>query len=157
MSDELLALAKRLVSNSGKQRPSQTYLKRAVSTAYYAVFHAIAKSNADLFLGVAKSSRSEKAWQQAYRGLQHGSAKSACTEALGLNFPAGIKRCATAFVSLQEKRHSADYDPLFRLKKEDALDAIGEAKSAIRGLKNAPVKDRRAFAVLLLFPKRRAS
>lgn len=154
MSDDLLALARRIIKNSGKQRPQQAYLKRAVSTAYYGVFHAIAKNNADSLLGVTKSLRSEKAWQQTYRALQHGFAKSACKEARNLSFPTGIQQCATSFVALQEKRHSSDYDPLFRLTKQEALDALGEAKAAIKGLKNSPIKDRRAFAAFVLFSKR---
>jgi hypothetical protein len=154
MSDDLLVLARRLIKNSGAQKPRQIYLKRAVSTAYYAVFHAMAKSNADMFLGVAKASRSETAWQQAYRAMDHGPAKKACQAAQNLNFPVGIKACAAAFATLQEKRHSCDYDPLHRLTRQDALDALAEATAAVKALKLATPKDRRAFAAQLLFKRR---
>ena len=33
------------------ERPTQAWLRRAVSTAYYAMFHTLAASAADLFLG----------------------------------------------------------------------------------------------------------
>ena len=57
-------------------KPRQADLKRAISTAYYALFHAMAKDAADMLVGVG-ADRPDKAWTQLYRALQHGDAKNA--------------------------------------------------------------------------------
>jgi uncharacterized protein (UPF0332 family) len=145
----------RKLANSGPKKPRQADLKRAISTAYYALFHAVAKDAADMLVGIG-SNRPDRAWSQVFRALQHGDAKSACEAVRNLDFPDTIKSCADAFVALQQKRHDADYDPDHRVSRADALDAIQLAEDAIRDLKASPRKDRRAFAVQLLMKKRRA-
>jgi uncharacterized protein (UPF0332 family) len=148
-----LIVAARKLAHASTQKPRQADLKRAISTAYYALFHAMAKNTADLLVGVGPN-RPDKAWTQTYRALQHGDAKSACVQVRKLGFPTTIVACADAFVALQETRHSADYDPDYRVFRDDALRAIKFAEDAIRDLKAAPRKDRKAFAVLLLLKKR---
>ena len=51
-------------------QPSQEALRRAVSTAYYAMFHALATSNADLIVG-ARTPVNQSDWIATYRSLQH--------------------------------------------------------------------------------------
>jgi hypothetical protein len=80
--------------------------------------------------------------------------KNACAQVRDLRFPVTLVSCADAFVKLQEDRHSADYDPDHRVTRAVALDAIALAEQAIEDLKATPKKDRRAFAVQLLFKKR---
>ena len=50
--------------------PSQEALRRAVSTAYYAMFHALATSNADLIVG-NRSQSNRPNWIAIYRSLRH--------------------------------------------------------------------------------------
>lgn len=145
----------RKLANASPKKPRQADLRRAVSTAYYALFHAMAKDAADMLLGVGPT-RPDRAWTQVYRALDHGVAKSACQAVRNLNFPAGIRSCADAFVSLQQKRHDADYDPDHRVMRADALSAIQEAENAIRSLVASPKRDRTAFAVQILLKKRRS-
>lgn len=156
MSDSagLLGTARRLTQAS-LRRPRQSDLKRGISTAYYALFHAIARSNADRLVGTG-ASRPEKAWVQAYRALEHGAAKTACQQVPNLGFPPGLVVVAQAFVALQESRHRADYDPVFRVSRQDAQAAIGQAEVAIRELRRSALHDRNAFAVLLLMRRPRA-
>jgi len=151
--DDLLAVGSRL-ARASPSKPRQADLRRAVSSAYYAVFHALAKNVADTMIGAAKGNRSEQAWAQAYRGLQHGDARVACEAVRNLVFAQGIKDCAEAFVQLQTARHAADYDPLYRLTRGDALEAVRRAKDAIGALRSARSMDRRAFAVQVLVRKR---
>ena len=153
MIDDLLALAHRLAKAS-PSKPRQADLRRAVSTAYYALFHAMAKNVADTMVGVAKQHRSERAWAHAYRGLQHGDAKTACEAVRNINFPQAIKDCADAFVELQLARHAADYDPAHRLTRAAAILAVRKAEDAVRKLRSAAAKDRHAFAVQVLVKKR---
>lgn len=144
----------RKLANASPKKPRQADLKRAISTAYYAVFHAMAKDAADMLVGVGPN-RPDKAWAQTYRALAHGEAKSACEAVRKMTFPVNIQRCADNFVALQQKRHDADYNPEHRVFRADALDAIGLAEEAIDNLKAAPRKDRRAFAVQILMKRRK--
>ena len=144
----------RKLANASSGKPRQADLRRAISTAYYALFHAFAKDAADLLVGVGPN-RPDKAWSHLYRSLQHGDAKVACSAARNMNFPAEIKRCASIFVELQEMRHDADYDPDQRFLRSEASRAIQDSEEAIAALKAAPKRDRRAFAVQLLLRKRR--
>ena len=124
----------RKLANASPKKPRQADLRRAISTAYYALFHAMAKDAADMLVGVGLD-RPDKAWAHTYRALQHGDAKTACQAVRNLNFPNNIRSCADAFVALQQRRHDADYDPDYRVLRADALDAIQQAEDAIRDLK----------------------
>jgi hypothetical protein len=118
------------------------------------LFHAIAKDAADLLVGVG-AERSDKAWAQIYRSLQHGEAKNACESFRNLTPEPSFKLCAATFVTLQQKRHDADYDPHFRILRSEAIDLIDQAELAIGNLLASSKRDRREFAVSLLMKKRR--
>ena len=60
------------LTTSSSGRPRQSNLRRAVSTTYYALFHCLATCCADMIVGGAGADRSEPAWRQAYRALDHG-------------------------------------------------------------------------------------
>ncbi|MFN4141643.1 hypothetical protein [Aestuariivirga sp.] len=154
MVDDLLEIARHLANANPNGKPKQAYLKRAVSTAYYALFHAMARATADVMLGSAKKNRPDRAWVQLYRGLDHGTAKSACEAARNIGFPNPIKECADAFVELQKARHDADYDPSYRLSRAEVIALIDKSESAIKKLRAAPPLDRAAFGVQLVIKKR---
>lgn len=153
MSDDLIATARRLAKASPK-RPQQSDLKRGVSTAYYALFHALARDCADLLVGTGET-RSEPAWAQVYRTLEHGVAKNSCKAAASRGFPSSIVSFADTFVVLQEERHRADYDPLVRYVRAEVLVLIDNCEQAIRDLASAPRSDRKAFVIWVLFQKKR--
>ena len=154
LPDDLLKTANELAeSSSGKPRRSN--LRRATSTAYYALFHTLARSCADLMVGGPGSERSKPAWNQVYRALEHGTARSACLNAaLIRKFPREIQDFANVFVQMQKKRHMADYDPDHRPYKSEVLNDIATVESAIADFHRAPTKDRRAFVALVLFKSR---
>jgi hypothetical protein len=114
----------------------------------------MAKNNADLLVGVGPN-RPQKAWRHLYRAIEHTDAKRRCEKTRALGFPPGIVSCADAFVALQQQRHSADYDPVYKISRADALATVAQAERAIRDLRTSSRKDRRAFAVQLLFDRRR--
>ncbi len=153
MSHELIPTARRL-ANVKARRPRQADLKRAVSTAYYALFHTLAKDCADRLIGTGIPSRSP-AWRQVYRALDHGFAKKACEQVTKLAFPSEIIHFADTFTRLQEQRHSADYDPTASYIRADVQLLITEAESAIRVFKKVSLRDRTAFAALVLLKNRR--
>jgi hypothetical protein len=76
-----------------------------------------------MLVGVGPN-RPDKAWTHVYRSLQHGDAKNACEGVRNLGFPQTIVTCADAFVTLQQKRQDADYDPDHRVLRADAMAAI---------------------------------
>ena len=150
---ELIAQANRL-ARATKQRPRQVDMNRAVSTAYYALFHTMARLCADTIAGTGKT-RSTTAWQQTYRALAHGFAKNACAQVRTKGFSPEITRFAMAFVELQQQRHDADYDPTKIFKRSDVIPLIELAERAILDLRAAPRSELRAFVALVLVPERR--
>jgi uncharacterized protein (UPF0332 family) len=116
---DLLKAATDLVS-SNKGKPRQANLLRAISTTYYALFHVLAKACADLLIGASRAARSEGAWRQVYRALDHGQAKNACKNKDQMErLPQELQDFAILFISMQEKRHKADYHPKMVVYKSD--------------------------------------
>ena len=152
--DDLIATARELAL-SGRRRPRQSNLRRAVSTAYYALFHCLAACCADTLVGGESANRSDKAWRQAYRAVEHGRAKQRCEQTASRAFPGEVIEFATHFADLQRDRHHADYDPVGNLTKSDVLQSIESAADVVRQFGRAPAKHRRAFAIFVLLPSRR--
>jgi hypothetical protein len=146
----------RILLASSKGKPSVVNLRRAISTAYYAVFHCLARSCADLLIGSPGAKRSIEAWQQVYRALDHGYAKGQCSNLkIMARFPADIQDFANCLISLQKKRHSADYDPIAKFVKSTVEADIDQAEQAIKSFRGAPLSDRRAFCAYVLLKERK--
>ncbi len=139
-----------------KGRPNQDELRRAVSTAYYALFVALASAAADLFVGTSAAVRRSPVWIQTYRSLEHGFAKQQCNR-IGAtqSFDAGIVRFAEAFVIMQEKRHDADYNPAETFYRSTVHTWVGQVEQALSGFRKAPRADRRAFLAFVIHRTRR--
>ena len=149
-SPDLIETARRL-TESGALQPTQADLRRAVSTAYYAVFHNLAGAAADL---LTSSSRSPE-WHQVYRALEHGKARIACRQQAAMRaFPMEIRAFAKAFVDLQDARHQADYALVGQYSKPDVLATIDAAEDAIGQFEQVDDRHRRGFAVHVLFKRR---
>ena len=144
--------AAHILAKLGDAPPTQARLRRAVSTTYYAMFHTLAASSADLFIGTDRSA----AWHRAYRALDHGRAKSVCRQGQVMReFPAEIRDFAKAFVVLQVQRQKADYAldaPAYD--KSDVLGYIASAEQAIGRFEQADADARRGFAAHVLFRQR---
>ena len=148
--DVLLRIAADLVNaNAGEPRPTE--LRRAVSAAYYALFHCLARSCADAPVGGSQAPRNAAAWRQAYRALEHGEARKRCSRVDVMRaYPVAIRDFAEHFLEMQADRHAADYDPHASFDKHEVLNALDRTRRAIDGFLAAPPGDRRAFAVYLL-------
>ena len=144
------------LNNAARNKPKQAYLRRAVSTTYYALFHCLANCCADCVIGRGPG-HGRAAWKQVYRALQHGIAKKACNpknesqKFILQKFPGEIQDFANQFYAMQDKRHNADYDPFLKLIKSEVGYDVATARSVISGFESAPVADRRAFSALVLF------
>lgn len=154
--DALITTARRLATPPGRGRPRQADLRRAVSTAYYAVFHALARECADQIVGKANRAAIPRAWSQAYRALDHGRVKQVCASANSRvkaayrRFPEAVRGFGDTFVALQTKRHACDYDPLMApLQVGEVTADINTAEQAIKEFLCADAKDRKAFCVFV--------
>ena len=144
------------ILESIKGRPRKVYLKRAVSNAYYAMFHCLAESNANNIAGRSKANRSEGAWLQTYRALGHREAKRRCrNQQMIRKFPAALREFANTFCDLQIKREEADYNPNSQLYLQEAWWQVLLAEEAIESFKATATRDRKAFAVYLLIDLRK--
>lgn len=163
--DHLIEQAERLIIAPPAAPPRQVDLRRAISAAYYALFHEIITSAADQIVGVTLRPTREHAL--VCRAIDHATIRKACLE-LAKTTPAAkylsylppggfgndIAGVAAAFPDLMEARHSADYDTLARFRTSDVKSHIISARAAIGALRAAPADHRKAFLFLLSFPPR---
>ena len=68
----LIDSAGHAVNNALPEGPSREVIHRAISTAYYAVFHAVNTSNADIQHGAPTNAVTAQAWTNTYRQMRHG-------------------------------------------------------------------------------------
>jgi hypothetical protein len=159
--EHLFEQAERLIAGP----PRQVDLRRAISSAYYGIFHATLTAAADHFVGTTKRSTTEYAL--VYRSIDHRSLRTLCSQVVKPTLPASfspygsgnsfgpdVRAFAAAVIELQEKRISADYDPLIRIKSSDALLAVSVARSAVARFRSTNARRRVAFLTFLVFPKR---
>ena len=151
---DFIATARDLAQANTRGRPRESNLRRAVSTAYYALFHGLAVCCADMLVGGPGANRSRPAWRQAYRALQHGTARQRCEQNMIQEFPPEIQDFANLFVLLQKRRHRADYDPDVIFSKDDVMINITDAEHHLSAFIETPAKDRRAFAIYVLLSVR---
>lgn len=150
---DLIETARGLTAIS-RRRPTQANLRRAVSTTYYAVFHCLARTAADLFVGQSRHDR--PAWHQVYRALEHGNAKNRCRKkSMIQNFPKEIQDLADTFVTLQDIRHRADYAlDGGRYYKSNVIAQIDAAESVIGEFEQTDRLHRLDFVAHVLFKRR---
>jgi hypothetical protein len=164
--EHLFEQAEKLVIPPPAGPPRQVDIRRAVSAAYYGIFHAALAAAADQFVGITKRSTSQ--YGLVYRSIDHRRLRELCEDVrkaappakYNAHTPAGgfgsdIAAFADALVELQERRHAADYDPMIRMKTSDALFAIKTAQAAVQRFGKASAAHRHAFLSLLVFPPRR--
>jgi hypothetical protein len=125
LAQDLLDQADHLINMDGAS-PKQASLRRAVSTAYYALFHLLIDEAVNNW-GIARH-RGKLA-----RTFDHGSMKRTCDDYAKNFYVAGkpasevlLKDVAKTFSDLQLKRHTADYDNSDLLISSPASLAAGE-------------------------------
>ena len=89
--------------------PTDEHVRRAVSNIYYALFHALAESNASALIGPPGDALTAAAWSRAYRGLDHATARRELLRHRQ-EFSIQARDFADAFADMQQLRHTADYD-----------------------------------------------
>ncbi|MCY4186764.1 MAG: hypothetical protein OXC82_03215 [Rhodobacteraceae bacterium] len=145
--DDLIETA-RALARLDLSKPRLANLKRAMSTAYYAMFHTLCWNCANSFVDTVGAGRSQQAWNQAYRAVDHSIAKNKCENYQVIqSFPKTIQRFANHFVTLQKLRLQADYNPANTFYCHEVLNTIDFAERMIVNLQDSDSKDRKAFAV----------
>ena len=146
-----IAVARLLAQAPGGGTAQETRLRRAVSTAYYALFHCLSENCADLLAGRVKDKRHNAEWLRVYRSLNHGKARNRCrSQASFAHVPQPVRDFAEQFVELQRLRHEADYNPAASFGQTDVAERIDDCEARIRAFNAVPAAARRAFVLYLL-------
>ena len=155
---DLLRIAEGLARGaigSGRGRPRQAELRRAISAAYYALFHTLALCGANTLVGAARTNRGQPEWIQVYRALEHGYARNQCSNRAAMSrFSPAIRRLSELFVFMQRERQTADYDPNASFSRTRVLRLVEETAQIIGEFNDTDARERRAFAVFILFRMR---
>jgi uncharacterized protein (UPF0332 family) len=140
-ADDLLEQAQHLAHRE-KKRPKQASLRRAISTAYYALFHLLVSEAISNWK--VPGQRADLA-----RAFEHGRMKEASKRIAGRSFPgsgpsavSALRNVAKIFERLQQSRHKADYDNSTQWTRTSAvaeIDVVGEAFSDWQTIRHEPI------------------
>lgn len=128
-------------------RPKQVNLRRAVSAAYYAVFHLLISEASKRVVGTGAGQVHDRLRAEVGRWFGHNEMKRVCewfgssgkvpahvARLLGYPKPGIVPAKLTAlcdtFISLQEDRHRADYDVTYSPTRISVMLSVEEAKLA---------------------------
>lgn len=161
MYQDLIEQAEHLVYRDPR-KPKQANLRRAVSAAYYAVFHYLVQEACRTQMGTQHTVSPHR--RILGRAFGHANMKKACKPFAGGTLPdrlckgldspyvsSEIQTVAATFVELQDKRHQADYDLTEPFRRNEAWSFIKSAERAIETFGHGSVSDeeRRFFLACL--------
>lgn len=158
-SDDLIAQAN-ILATADQNKPKQASLRRAVSAAYYALFHEIVDRSVRFLL--TEKFLQSKVGARLRRVPSHAAVARASKWFTVPNPPPSVQRMrmggstpltdlvivCQALVDLQEERHRADYDLFSPFTRADALRLVVKAEQAIRSLRG--IKQTDDLAIFLL-------
>lgn len=127
------------LANWEEPEPKQASLRRAVSTAYYALFH--------LLIDEAVSKWAvERQRSVLARSIEHSKMKRICDEIIkdsksGAAVPRDLRSVSEAFMKLQHQRHLADYDNSTQWTRTGVLDALNVAADAFDAWRRVEAED----------------
>jgi hypothetical protein len=127
----------------------QTKLRLAVSTVYYAVYHALARSNADLLMVPSKTEGSTPEWDRVDKALGGDTAYD-LMQADCSGHPEAVGCFADAFLAVHHQWLLAEEDPATTFTTAAARDWIGRGEIAIAEFRSIETGQHKAFAVQLL-------
>lgn len=158
---QLLEQAKHLAHRE-RRRPKQASLRRAVSAAYYAVFHLVTDEGARL---VVRGSKVTDQLATVARVFDHRQMKEVAGGFAQSNpcqpwrsqlgaVPPDIVIVADALVDLQHARHVADYDKRARFSRREVDEYVALAQEAFDAWRRlTKTRERDLFCLALLFGK----
>lgn len=146
-----IALLASATSSLEASRPSRAKINRAISTAYYALYHHLIDAAVARLVGRERTPAARELRRTLSRGFDHARMKKVAawfaprtqvpkeimallgqTPASPTGFvPSKLANVAHAFVELQEARHAADYDIEKRFTRTEARALVTRARAAI--------------------------
>lgn len=158
---DLLMQARQLAIREPK-RPKQASLRRAISTAYYALFHLLIDESSRMLVSGTQRNQLRLC---IHRAFQHSDMKAAAVSFSkgnvsaklmpGLNgqtLQIPLQDVGKSFVELQQARHESDYDTARRFPRAETLDLIGQTEQAFidwRGVRGTIQADTFLTALLV--------
>jgi len=129
--------------------PKQASLRRAISTAYYALFHLLVDEAVSKW--AVERQRSILA-----RTFDHGKMKGICSDVLeaakgGGNVSPELGTVSRNFIQLQQHRHTADYDNSRQWSRTDVLNVLKLATDAFEAWRAISTQDAAQDYLLQLF------
>lgn len=148
----LLEVSTLLAEIRGRKIVEQAALRRAISSAYYALFHTLCQVCSDgLGLWTSGDERG-----LLYRHLSHARAKEVLASSAARSLHADLEQVGNLVIELRTLRERADYSGPGRfgaerklLTRRETLALIATAEEAVSRLDNLPLDVRRRLAVLL--------
>lgn len=158
--DELIVQAERLAGRgAGQGKPRTADLRRAVSSAYYALFHELCLLATDRLLpGLGAG---DPNYAQVTRWFMHSDLRALAEGVVNPNRAVSVALAgphrdlvfiADAFIALQRERERADYDHTYDARKATSLGYVDQARDAIdrmRALSGAEDASAEAFLRLM--------
>ncbi|MFG1702550.1 hypothetical protein ACFLIM_05090 [Nonomuraea sp. M3C6] len=163
-ADDYLHLASALTGEAWGRRT--VFLRRAISTAYYALFYELVQH------GARRAARTGPLEHQQVIGrwYAHGNFRKAArwvddlvarrtlpgpvsllfVDSTTGTVPADLEELAKTFSELQVLRHRADYDPAFQVTREEALIHVWTAKTGIEAIRRMDKANLHQFDMFLL-------
>jgi len=155
LAHDLQRQARHLATYEGST-PSQAALRRAVSTAYYALFHLLIEDAAQRWEG------STAAATGLERAFNHGPMKNSSTQFKNSSWrdshgvlhtvPPALQRVAQVFIDLQNERQTADYNNYVQWTITDVqpiLDTVESAFEDWQSIRTNPMAGNYLLAMLL--------
>ena len=140
LAADLVAQA-RLLAVKEPRRPKQASLRRAISAAYYALFHFLIDEATSYFVSGRAAQRSAQRKTLA-RAFDHGQMRRNASAferrrpspwtGIGASAPVEIETMASVFLKLQDLRHRADYDRTAEFTRRVTLSAIDQVERSMR-------------------------
>jgi len=161
LHEDLLKQAE-VLAGLDKGKPKQANLRRAVSAAYYAVFHFLIDQACRQVLGSRPITLAYR--RIIARAFDDGGMRAACDAFYKSQFPKGVARSlptnfavpvdladvAQSFVELQEQRHFGDYDLTTSFSRPEVAALIELAQLSIEQFDRIPDETIRSFFLCCL-------
>ena len=149
---DLLEVSESLARTRGRTNLRKAAMRRSVSSAYYAVFHALCFVCASELIGWTQEN---DLVEPVYRLLVHGAAKKRLKGRDAGLIGASVVDIGNGFVELQDARNAADYSPpALIVRQDETLRLIALAGQTISLIEELTTQDRKKLAVLLVAKNR---
>ena len=133
--------------------PTDEHIRRAISNAYYALFHALSESNAAALIGTPSDAATTAAWSRVYRGIDHVRAHRELQRHQS-EFSVQAQGFAKTFSDMQGFRHLADYDHAASFTAQGATNHLDRAEAAILDYTQTAMSEQVYIATLTLIRPR---